>query len=154
MDTLITRAGSATLSPTPEKITYTPIGIIHSPFKELTGIPKQPEIGRDIEGMVEVFPDYAEGLERLEKFKYITLIYHLHQSKKYELKIKRSGEEQERGVFSTRSPQRPNPIGISVVRLIRVESTKVHIRDLDILDGTPLLDIKPFKNREYLDHKH
>lgn len=149
MDRLIKKAGSASLSPVLKKITYTPIGIIHSPFKELTGIPKQPEMGHDIEGMVEVSPDYAEGLEHIEKFKYIKLIYHLHESHRYQLKIKRAGEGQMRGVFSTRAPDRPNPIGVSVVRLVRVEGTKIYIRDLDILDGTPLLDIKPYMARDH-----
>lgn len=130
-----------------KKITYTPIGIIHSSFKELSSIPRQPEMGRGIEGMIEILPEYAEGLKHIEKFKYLTLVYHLHKSKKYELKIKRPGEQEYRGIFSTRSPKRPNSIGISVVRLLRVENTKIFIQDLDILDGTPLLDIKPFKSR-------
>lgn len=130
-----------------KKIIYIPIGIIHSPFKELIAIPRQPEMGQGIEGLIEIFPEYLEGLKHIEKFRYLTLVYHLHQSKKYDLKIKRRGEEQERGVFSTRSPNRPNSIGISVVKLVGVENTKIYIRDLDILDGTPLLDIKPFKNK-------
>ena len=101
---------------------------------------------KSYEGMIEIFPEFSEGLKHIEKFRYLTLVYHLHQSKKYNLKIKRDSEEQERGVFSTRSPNRPNSIGISVVRLVRVENTKIYIKDLDILDGTPLLDIKPFKD--------
>ena len=152
MDTLIKNTGSAPSSPelkTLKKISYTPIGIIHSPFKELAGIPKQPEMGQGIDGVVEVFPPYVEGIEHIEKFRYIKLIYHLHQSQRYELKIRQMGEGQLRGVFSTRAPHRPNPIGVSVVRLIRVEGTKIHIRDLDILDGTPLLDIKPYMARRY-----
>jgi tRNA-Thr(GGU) m(6)t(6)A37 methyltransferase TsaA len=143
MGNLLRKADSASLS-RGLKITYTPIGIIHSPFKEFAGIPKQPELGRNIEGVVEVFPDYLEGLEHIEKSRYIELVYHLHKSHRYELKIKRAGEGELRGVFSTRAPHRPNPIGISVVRLIRIEGTKLYIRDLDILDGTPLLDIKPY----------
>lgn len=127
------------------RIVYKPIGIIHSPFKEVSGIPQQPEMGQDIEGYIEVFPEYAEGLDQIEKFTHLTLVYHLHQSKGYELKIKRPSEGQLRGVFSTRSPNRPNPIGISSVRLMGVEGSKIIIRDLDILDGTPLLDIKPYK---------
>lgn len=152
MDTFVKKAGSAPSSPGSkifESISYTPIGVIHSPFKDLVGIPKQPEMGHGIEGMIEVSPDYAEGLEHIEKFRYIKLIYHLHKSHKYELKIKQSGEGLLRGVFSTRSPDRPNPIGISVVRLVRVENTRIYIRDLDILDGTPLLDIKPYMARRY-----
>jgi len=148
MNSIIKNTGSAPFPPdfnTAQKISYAPIGIIHSPFKELSGIPQQPEMGQGIEGIVEVFPEYADGLEHLEKFRYITLIYHLHQSHKHDLKIEHAGEGELRGIFSTRSPNRPNPIGISVVRLMRVEGSKIFIRDLDILDGTPLLDIKPYK---------
>lgn len=130
-----------------KNITFTPIGIIHSPFKELNGIPRQSELGKGIEGVVEIYQEYSDGLKCIGKFKYLTLVYHLHKSKKYELRFKRRGEQEERGVFSTRSPNRPNSIGISVVRLIRVEGIKIYIKDLDILDGTPLLDIKPYKNR-------
>jgi tRNA-Thr(GGU) m(6)t(6)A37 methyltransferase TsaA len=152
MDTVIKKTGSASSSKilnTHKKITYTPIGTIHSPFKELAGIPKQPEMGHGVEGVVEVFPEYLEGLEHIEKFRFIKLIYHLHKSNGFELKIKQTGEGQLRGVFSTRAPRRPNSIGISVVKLIRVEGAKIHIRDLDILDGTPLLDVKPYTARRY-----
>lgn len=127
------------------RITYKPIGIIHTPFKEVSGIPQQPEMGQGIEGHIEVFPEFTEGLDQIEKFSRLTLVYHLHQAKGYELKIRRPGEGQLRGVFSTRSPNRPNPIGISSVRLVCVDGSKIIVRDLDILDGTPLLDIKPYK---------
>ena len=150
MDTFMKEADSASPSINPnthKKITYTPIGIIHSPFKELAGIPKQPEMGHGVEGMIEVSPEYLEGLEHIEKFRFIKLIYHLHKSRGFELKIRQTGEGQLRGVFSTRAPDRPNPIGVSVVRLIRVEGAGIYIRDLDILDGTPLLDIKPYMAR-------
>lgn len=150
MDSIMKKAGSAPFPPDfniLRKVSFTPIGIIRSPFKELFGIPQQPEMGHGIEGTVEILPEYAEGLEHLEKFIYITLVYHLHQSQEYELKIKRPSEGELRGVFSTRSPNRPNSIGISVVRLIRVDGAKIYIRDLDILDGTPLLDIKPSKGK-------
>ena len=130
-----------------KKVIYTPIGIIHSPFKGLKGIPRQPDLGQGIEGIIEIFPEYADGLKNIEKFKYLTLVFHLHKSQKNELKFKRPGEQEERGVFSTRSPNRPNSIGISVVRLVRVENSTIYIQDLDILDGTPLLDIKPFKTK-------
>jgi tRNA (adenine37-N6)-methyltransferase len=91
MDTLTKKGDFAFPSAglnTLKKITYTPIGIIHSPFKELAGIPKQPEMGHEIEGVVEVFPQYLEGLEHIEKFRYIKLIYHLHKSQGYTLKIR------------------------------------------------------------------
>ena len=156
MDSSLKKSSSAsnTLSPdlrdqSHNKINYKPIGIIHSPFKELSNTPQQPEGGHDIEGFIELFPEYTEGLEHIDKFTFITLIYDLHLSKSYSLQITKLGEGISRGIFSTRAPQRPNPIGISVVRLTRVGGLKIYIRDLDIVDGTPLLDIKPYKTKDY-----
>lgn len=148
MDSLTKNESSASFPSdlnTVQKASYTPIGIIHSPFKELISIPHQPEMGNGIESTIEVFPEYSEGLVHLERFIYITLVYHLHLSHRYKLKIKRAGEGKLRGIFSTRSPHCPNPIDISVVGLIRIEGSRIFIRDLDILDGTPALDIKPYK---------
>ena len=93
--------------------------------------------------MVEVDPRYEEALSDLEGISHIYLIYHLHRSKGYSLKVIPYMDTEERGLFATRAPRRPNPIGISVVRLKRVEGNRLHICDLDMLDGTPLLDIKP-----------
>ena len=121
-----------------------PIGIIHSPFKEPSDTPIQPAFAGDIEGTVEIFPEYSEGLTDLEGFSYIILIYHFHLSKEFSLKVKPYLDDQLRGVFATRAPSRPNQIGISLVRLIRVDKEKLHIRGIDIIDGTPLLDIKPY----------
>ena len=126
------------------EIRYRPIGIIHSPFKKPRGIPIQPTAAKGIDGTVEVFPEYAEGLKDVQGFSHIILIYHFHLSQKPSLKVKPFMDDQVRGVFSTRAPSRPNPIGISVVRLIRVEENTLHIQDVDIVDGTPLLDIKPY----------
>ena len=127
-----------------DKVRYKPIGIIHSPFKEPQGTPIQAAAARDIEGTVEVFPEYAAGLQDIEEFSHIILIYHFHLSKRYSLRVKPYLDDQLHGVFATRAPARPNPIGLSVVRLIGVEGAKLHIRDVDIIDGTPLLDIKPY----------
>jgi len=127
-----------------EEITYKPIGIIHSPFKEPRGVPIQPVFAQGIKGTVEVFPEYAEGLQDLEGFSYIILIYHFHLAKRGSLKVIPYMDTKPRGVFATRAPSRPNPIGISVVRLIKVEGNILHIEDVDIVDGTPLLDIKPY----------
>lgn len=127
-----------------DEINYTPIGIIHSPFKGPKGTPIQPPAAKGINGTVEVFPEYAEGLKDLESFSHIILIYHFHLSKKSLLKVKPFMDDRIHGVFSTRAPSRPNPIGISVVRLIRIERNILHIRDVDIVDGAPLLDIKPY----------
>jgi tRNA-Thr(GGU) m(6)t(6)A37 methyltransferase TsaA len=126
------------------EIRYNPIGIIHSPFKEPQGTPIQPKGGKGVEGTVEVFPEYAEGLKDLEGFSHIVLVFHFHLSKGYSLQVKPYLDDKEHGVFATRAPKRPNPIGISVVRLVRVEGNLLHIRDLDMIDGTPLLDIKPY----------
>jgi tRNA-Thr(GGU) m(6)t(6)A37 methyltransferase TsaA len=125
-------------------IIYRPIGIIHSPFKEPHDAPIQSVCATDIEGTVEIYPEYTEGLADLEGFSHIILLYHFHLSKGFSLKVKPYLDEQLRGVFATRAPARPNPIGMSIVRLVKVEGEKLYIRDVDILDGTPLLDIKPY----------
>ncbi|UCG90889.1 MAG: tRNA (N6-threonylcarbamoyladenosine(37)-N6)-methyltransferase TrmO [candidate division WOR-3 bacterium] len=127
-----------------KEIEYKPIGIIHSPFNEPEGAPIQPSAARDIQGTVELFSEYVEGLKDLEGFSHITLIYHLHLSKPYSLHVKPFMDDTLRGLFATRAPSRPNPIGISTVRLDKVEGVILYIRDVDIVDGTPLLDIKPY----------
>jgi tRNA-Thr(GGU) m(6)t(6)A37 methyltransferase TsaA len=125
-------------------ITYTPIGVIHSPFKEPKGTPIQPPGARGIEGSVEVFPDYADGLVDLDGFSHIMLIYHFHLAKRPSLISKPFMDDRPHGVFAIRAPSRPNPIGISVVRLVRITENILHVQDVDIVDGTPLLDIKPY----------
>jgi tRNA-Thr(GGU) m(6)t(6)A37 methyltransferase TsaA len=125
-------------------IKYTPIGVIHSPFKEPEGAPIQPAGAKGIDGTVEVFPEYAEGLKDVEDFSHLILIYHFHLSKGAPLKVKPYMDNEAHGVFAMRGPSRPNPIGISIVRLLRVEGNILHIQDVDIVDGTPLLDIKPY----------
>ena len=126
------------------EIKYKPIGVIHSPFKEPKGTPIQPTAAKGIEGMVEVFPEYAEGLKDVEGFSHIILIYHFHLSKGFSLKVKPYMDNEAHGVFAMRGPSRPNPIGISTVRLVRIEENILYIQDTDIVDGTPLLDIKPY----------
>ena len=126
------------------EIKYKQIGIIHSPFKEPKGTPIQPTTAKGIEGTVEVFEEYTKGLKDLEGFSHIILVYHFHLISNFSLKVKPFMDDQIHGVFSTRAPIRPNPIGISVVRLARIERNMLWIKDLDIIDGTPLLDIKPY----------
>jgi tRNA-Thr(GGU) m(6)t(6)A37 methyltransferase TsaA len=126
------------------EIRYKPIGIIHSPFKEPSGTPIQPAGARDIESTVEIASEYVKGLEDIEGFSHIILIYHFHLSRGYLLKVKPYMDEKSRGVFATRAPSRPNPIGISIVRLVKVDGNVLYIKDVDIVDGTPLLDIKPY----------
>jgi len=128
---------------TEQEILYKPIGVIHSPFKEVNGTPIQPAGAKGIEGNVEVFPEYAQGLKDLEGFSHIILLYHFHLAGEPRLTVIPFMDSTPRGVFATRSPRRPNTIGISVVRLMRIEKNILYIQDIDIVDGTPLLDIKP-----------
>ena len=126
------------------EIVYKPIGVIRTPFKSPVGVPIQPPAGRGVRGVVEVFSEYVEGLKDLEGFSYIILIYHFHLVKRYSLRVTPYMDSEARGVFATRAPARPNPIGISIVKLVKIEGNKLYIEDVDIVDGTPLLDIKPY----------
>lgn len=125
-------------------ISFNPIGIIHTPFKETAGMPIQPPGALGINGTVEVFPEFSEGLQDIEEFSHIILIYHFNKSKDFKLKIAPFLEDEVHGVFVVRAPKRPNPIGISVVKLLRREDNIIYIDNPDMLDGTPLLDIKPY----------
>lgn len=125
-------------------ILYHPIGIIHSPYKESKGTPIQPVAGSGNEAVVEIYPDYAEGLKDIEGFSHLILIFHMHLIRNSQLKVVPFLDTYEHGVFATRAPGRPNPIGFSIVRLEKVEGTLLYIKDIDILDGSPLLDIKTF----------
>ncbi|HEY3425759.1 MAG TPA: tRNA (N6-threonylcarbamoyladenosine(37)-N6)-methyltransferase TrmO [Negativicutes bacterium] len=125
-------------------IHYKPIGIIQSPFKEPKGTPIQPTAAQDIDGVIEIYPEYAEGLKDVEGFSHLILLYHFHLVKDSSLLVKPFLDNEPHGIFATRSPSRPNSIGLSVVRLTRIEGNKLHIRDVDIVDGTPILDIKPY----------
>jgi len=126
------------------EIKYKPIGVIHSPFKEPKGTPIQPAGAKGIRGTVEVFPEYAKGLKDVDGFSHLILGYHFHFSQGSSLEAKPYMDNQARGVFAMRVSSRPNPIGISVVRLVKIEERILHIQDVDIVDGTPLLDIKPY----------
>jgi tRNA-Thr(GGU) m(6)t(6)A37 methyltransferase TsaA len=126
------------------EIIYKPIGIIHSPFKDVKGMPIQTTAAQGIAGTIEIEPEYAGGLKDIEGFSHIILVYHFHLSEGYSLDVKPFVDEHLRGVFATRAPRRPNPIGLSVVRLVKVEGSTLHIEDVDIINGTPLLDIKPY----------
>ena len=127
-----------------DEIKYKPIGVIHSPFKEPKGTPIQPAGAKGICGTVEVFPEYTKGLKDINGFSHLILLYHFHFSHGVSLEAKPYMDNEARGVFAMRGPSRPNPIGISIVRLLEVEENILHIQDIDIIDGTPLLDIKPY----------
>ncbi len=120
-----------------------PIGIIHSPFSEKEQTPIQVTRSQAI-GMVEVFPEFADGLKDIEYLSHIHLIYIFHQSSGYSLQVKPFLDDREHGIFSTRYPYRPNPIGMSTVRLLTRQDNTLSIEGVDVLDGTPLLDIKPY----------
>jgi tRNA (adenine37-N6)-methyltransferase len=126
------------------KIEYNPIGIVHSPFKDLNHIPNQPSKAKGTAGIVEVFPEFRKGLKDLDGFSHIILLCHFHQVSGYKLHVVPSDETELRGLFATRSPRRPNPIGFSVVCLNEIQEGRLMISDLDILEGTPVLDIKPY----------
>ena len=127
-----------------EEIQYRPIGTIRSPFKDVQGAAIQPAGAKGVFGTVEIEPEYREGLSDLEGFSHIILIYHFHLCRGYSLQVKPFMDDTLRGLFATRAPRRPNPIGISVVRLIKVEGCTLHIEGVDMVDGTPLLDVKPY----------
>jgi tRNA-Thr(GGU) m(6)t(6)A37 methyltransferase TsaA len=126
------------------KIEFTPIGIIHSPFRELEDMPIQPVGAAGVKGTVEVFNDFCPGLKDLDDFSHIILLYHFHRSHSFNLHVVPFMDSETRGLFATRAPKRPNPIGLSVVQLDKIEDGVLHIQNVDILDGTPLLDIKPY----------
>ena len=125
-------------------ISYRPIGVIHSPFKDVQGVPIQLVAAAGIRGEIEILPEFVAGLEDLAGFSHIILLYHLHLVQETRLSVIPFLDSQPRGVFATRAPTRPNPIGLSVVRLLDVEGNVLHIDNVDIVDGTPLLDIKPY----------
>ncbi len=130
-----------------DTIIFKPIGIIHTPFTERKGTPIQPHRGQGVKGTIEIFPQYAEGLADLDGFSHIYLIFYLHRSEGFKLRVIPYLDDIERGVFATRAPRRPNAIGLSIVRLEKIEGSTLYIEDVDMLDGTPLLDIKPFVRR-------
>jgi tRNA (adenine37-N6)-methyltransferase len=125
-------------------IIYKPIGVIHTPFKTKEGMPIQPAGATEIKGTIELKREFAEGLLDLDEFSHVYLIYHFHKSEGYELQVKPFLDDKIHGVFSTRAPKRPNAIGISIVKLNKIEGNILEVENVDILDGTPLLDIKPY----------
>jgi len=118
--------------------------MIHSPFKDVNGMPIQPAAAEGVQGSVEIESDYVAGLKDIEGFSHIILVYHFHLSKGYSLVVKPFLDDKSHGVFATRAPRRPNAIGISIVRLVKVEGRVIHVEGVDIVDGTPLLDLKPY----------
>lgn len=127
-----------------DEIVYRPIGVIRTPFTDVQGMPIQAPGGKGIRGRVELAEGFVDGLKDLDGFSYIVLVYHFHLSSGYSLEITPFLDDTPRGVFATRAPTRPNSIGLSVVKLVKVEGNVLDIEDIDVVDGTLLLDIKPF----------
>jgi tRNA (adenine37-N6)-methyltransferase len=125
-------------------IEYDPIGIIRTPFQTTEGMPIQPKAASGVQGTVEIFEDYAEGLQDIDGFSHLILLYHFHRSHGYKLQVVPFMDTCTRGLFATRAPRRPNSIGLSIVRLLKVEGRYLQVENIDILNDTPLLDIKPY----------
>jgi len=125
-------------------LTVKPIGMIHSPFSRSGGVPIQPVFAKGCEGTVEVYGEFEEALLDLDGFERIWLLYWFDRASEFKLKVKPYLDDRWHGLFSTRAPSRPNPIGLSCVKLLSVEANILRVSELDILDGTPLLDIKPY----------
>ena len=126
------------------KIEFHQIGVIHTPFAKPEGMPIQPVGAVGVKRTVEVFEQYRDGLKDLDGFSHIILLYHFHRSQGFDLHVVPFMDSELRGVFATRAPKRPNPIGLSVVQLDVIEDGVLRVQNVDILDGTPLLDIKPY----------
>jgi len=127
-----------------ESVTYRPIGVVRTPFAEPRGTPIQPPAAAGVCGTVELDPAFVDGLKDLEGFSHLILLYHFHLSRRASLQVMPFMDDETHGVFAMRGPSRPNRIGLSVVRLLAVEGSTLEIQDVDIVDGTPLLDIKPY----------
>jgi tRNA-Thr(GGU) m(6)t(6)A37 methyltransferase TsaA len=126
------------------EVIFQPIGIIHSPFTSLEEMPIQPSSETSGPGVIEVFPEFSEGLKDLEGFSHIYILYHFHMVKSSRLTVTPFLDDAPHGIFATRAPSRPNPIGLSLVELVHMESNILHVNRVDVLDNTPLLDIKPY----------
>jgi len=127
-----------------KSVIYKPIGILNTSFEKLDDMPIQPGFTNDSHGTALIFPEFREGLKDLVGFSHIYLIYHLHMVSQHKMVVIPFLDKVPRGLFSTRAPLRPNPIGISVVRLHGIEDNILHLEGMDMLNGTPLLDIKPY----------
>jgi tRNA-Thr(GGU) m(6)t(6)A37 methyltransferase TsaA len=127
-----------------DEITLRPIGFVRSPFGDTTGIPRGVGAKHTSEGTLELLPELAEGLQDIEGFSHLYVIWCFHRSEGFELVSQPPTDDRTHGVFATRSPRRPNPIGLTVVRLLERDGHRLRVRGVDMLDGTPILDIKPY----------
>ena len=130
-----------------DEITIKPIGTIFTPHTSIEGMPIQPLAAKGVRGFIKLLPEYTEGLKDLEGFSHITLLYHFHKTEGFELVVTPFMDTQVHGIFACKAPKRPNAIGISTVKLISINENVIIIEQVDMLDGTPLIDIKPFYPR-------
>ncbi len=128
----------------PDGFTFRPIGFVRTPFSETKQIPKGPGAKHEEEGVLEVLPEFAAGLKDIEGFSHLYVLWAFHRSTDYDLVGTPPTDDRPHGVFATRSPRRPNPIALTVVELLRRDGAKLHVRGVDMLDGTPILDLKPY----------
>jgi tRNA-Thr(GGU) m(6)t(6)A37 methyltransferase TsaA len=129
------------------EIIIKPIGIIHTPHHNINNMPIQPIAAEGVMGQIELLPEYVKGLKDLDGFSHITLLYHFHQIQHFELEVVPFMDTEKRGIFACKAPKRPNAIGLSTVKLISIENNILHVEQVDMLNGTPLIDIKPFYPR-------
>ena len=127
-----------------KKITVKPIGVIHTSYKDSKGMPIQGKFEENVEGQIEIFPEYVQGLKDIEGFSHLILIYYFNKAKEERLVGKPFLEDESHGIFAIRSPMRPNRIGFSIVKLEKIQDNVITFSEVDILDNTPLLDIKPY----------
>ncbi len=127
-----------------KEIKVNQIGLIHTPYKEPKGIPIQGNFGKNVTGQIELFPEYGKGLKDIDGFSHLILIYYFNRAKEEKLIGKPFLEDEPHGIFAIRSPMRPNHIGISIVKVEKIEDNFITFSEVDILDNTPLLDIKPY----------
>jgi formylmethanofuran dehydrogenase subunit E len=129
-----------------------PVGVVRSPYKEPADLPPPafaaPRFFERSIGAIEIFPAFAPALDRLEEYSHIIVLFHFHRAGRAKLKAVPPGETRERGIFATRSPRRPNPLGLSVLKLLRRDGPRLEVSGLDLIDGTPVLDIKPYTKRD------
>ena len=136
-------------------IIFKPIGYIHSEHADPEKTPIQPAFAKGCKGQAEIFPEYEKGLSDIEGFSHIYILYHFHKAGSGNLMVKPFLDDTKRGVFATRTSNRPNPIGFSLVQLLKRTKNILYLEDVDILDGTPILDIKPFVKRfDYRNNTH
>lgn len=126
------------------EVLFKPIGIIKTEFKEKPGVPIQSVFGQEKKGRIELFPEFKDGLKDLDGFSHIHLIYYFNEHNDYKLHVKPYLDNREHGVFATRAPKRPNAVGLSVVEVVKIIDNIIEFKGADMLDGTPLLDIKPY----------